>query len=61
LNDDPIPAVSQADVLSAPVTYVAVSSYYRLRALAAPEHTQPLIVAPAVAAVVALIVNIITI
>jgi hypothetical protein len=60
-NDDPILGVSPADVLSAPVAYVAVGSYCRLRALAAPEHTQVLIVAPAVAAVVALIVNIITI
>jgi hypothetical protein len=61
LNTDPIPGVSPADVLSAPLAYVAVSSYCRLRPGWAAEHVPRLIAAPAVAAVVALIVNIVTI
>jgi hypothetical protein len=61
LNTDPIPAISPADVLSAPLAYVAVSCYCRLRAVGVPEQAAQLIAAPAVAALVALIVNIITI
>jgi hypothetical protein len=61
LNTDPIPGISPADVLSAPLAYVAVSCYGRLRAVGAPEHAVQLIAAPAIAALVALIVNIITI
>jgi hypothetical protein len=56
LNDDPIPGVSPADTLSAPLAYVAANSYARLRRV-----SERLSVAPAVAAVVALIVNIVTI
>jgi hypothetical protein len=61
LNDDPIPGISPADVLSAALAYVAVSSYGRLRAVGTPENAERLVAAPAVAAVVALIVNVITI
>jgi hypothetical protein len=61
LNTDPIPGVSPADVLSAPLAYVAASTYVRLRTVGAPEHVQPLAVAPAIAALIALIVNIVTI
>jgi|GEM_PF-1040449 len=58
LNNDPIPGVSPADVLSAPLAYVAVGVYLRLRGAAVSER---LAIAPAVAALVALIVNIVTI
>lgn len=58
LNDDPIPGVSPADVLSGPLAYVATGVYIRLRGVGASER---LAVAPAVAALVALIVNIVTI
>jgi hypothetical protein len=61
LNADPIPAVSPADVLSAALAYVAASTYLRLRATGDLERSQRLAVAPAVAALVALIVNIVTI
>jgi hypothetical protein len=61
LNDDPIPGVSPADVLSAPMAYVAASIYVRLRAAGVLERRERLAVAPAVAALVALIVNIVTI
>lgn len=61
LNDDPIPGVSPADVLSAPLAYVAASVFLRLRTLGAPERWERLGVAPAMAAMVALIVNVITI
>jgi hypothetical protein len=61
LNDDPIPGISPADVLSATLAYVAVSSYCRLRAGWASKQAVHLTAAPAVAALVALIVNIITI
>lgn len=67
-NDDPIPGVSPADVLSAPLAYVAAAVYVRLRGGAAgiageiiSGAPKRLAVAPAVAALVALIVNIITI
>jgi hypothetical protein len=61
LHNDPIPGISPADVLSAPLAYVAPSCYCRLRAVGASEQAAHLIAAPAVAALVALIVNIITI
>jgi hypothetical protein len=61
LNDDPIPGVSPADVLSAPMAYVAASIYVRLRAAGAPGRFERLAVAPALAALVALVVNIVTI
>jgi hypothetical protein len=61
LNNDPIPGISPADVLSAPLAYVAVSCYCRLRTAGTTEQGAHLIAAPAVAALVALIVNIITI
>lgn len=67
-NDDPIPGVSPADVLSAPLAYVAADVYVRLRGGTAglsgalvSGASERLAVAPAVAALVALIVNIITI
>lgn len=73
-NDDPIPGVSPADVLSAPLAYVAAAVYVRLRGAATEAGVagevseaevsgtvERLAIAPAVAAVVALIVNIITI
>lgn len=69
-NNDPIPGVSPADVLSAPLAYVAAAVYIRLRGVAAgagvsgagaSEVSDRLTAAPAVAAIVALIVNIITI
>lgn len=56
LNDDPIPGISPADVLSAPLAYITVEIYVRLRG--APDR---LSAAAAVAALVALIVNIVTI
>jgi len=60
LNDDPIPGVSPADVLSAPLAFVAASVYVRLRGVA-EGASEWLAVAPALAAVVALVVNIVTI
>ena len=56
LNDDPIPGVSPADVLSGPVAFVAVGVYTGLRG--ASERWAS---AQALAAVVALVVNIVTI
>jgi hypothetical protein len=56
LNDDPIPGVSPADVLSGPVAFVAVGVYAGLRG--ASERWAS---AQALAAVVAISVNIITI
>jgi hypothetical protein len=56
LNDDPIPGVSPADVLSGPVAFVAVGVYTGLRG--ASERWAS---AQALAALVALVVNIITI
>jgi hypothetical protein len=56
LNDDPIPGVSPADVLSGPVAFVAVGVYIGLRG-ASERWTS----AQALAAVVALVVNIVTI
>src|SRR5215472_8583745 len=61
LNTDPIPGISPADVLSAALAYVAVSTYCRLRTVWDSEQVPRLISAPAVAALVALIVNIVTI
>lgn len=60
LNNDPIPGVSPADVLSAPLAYVGASIYVQLRGGAGGASEQ-LAVAPALAALVALIVTIITI
>jgi hypothetical protein len=56
LNDDPIPGVSSADVLSGPVAFIAVGVYTGLRG--ASERWAS---AQALAAVVALVVNIVTI
>jgi hypothetical protein len=56
LNDDPIPGVSPADVLSGPVAFVAVGVYTGLRGATARWTS-----AQALAAVVALVVNIVTI
>jgi hypothetical protein len=56
LNDDPIPGISPADVLSGPVAYVAVGVYIGLRG--ASERWAS---AQALAALVALAINIITI
>ena len=56
LNDDPIPGVSPADVLSGPVAFVAIGVYTGLRG--ASERWAS---AQALAALVALAVNIITI
>lgn len=61
LNDDTIPGVSPADVLSAPLAFVGAEIYVRLRMVSTPGQYERLTVAPAVAAVVALIVNIVTI
>jgi len=61
LNSDPIPGVSPADILSAPLAYIAASIYVRLRSIGASERYERLAVAPAMAALVALIVNIVTI
>jgi hypothetical protein len=47
-------------VLSAPVAYVAAGSYVRLRRVTG-EVFLPLAISPAAAAVVALVVNIVTI
>src|SRR5215831_11009599 len=56
LNDDPIPGVSPADVLSGPVAFVAVGIYTGLRG--ASERWAA---AQGLAALVALVVNIVTI
>jgi hypothetical protein len=56
LNDDPIPGISPTDVLSGPVSFVAVGVYTGLRG--ASERWAS---AQALAAVVALVVNIVTI
>ena len=56
LNDDPIPGLSPADVLSGPVAFVAVGVYTGLRG--ASERWAS---AQALAALVALVVNIVTI
>ncbi len=56
LNDDPIPGVSPADVLSGPVAFVAVGVYTGLRG--ASERWAS---AQALAVLVALVVNIVTI
>jgi len=64
LNDDPIPGVSPADVLSAPVAFVAADVYGRLRGAFSEKLAgmpELLAVAPAVAAIVALVVNIVAI
>jgi hypothetical protein len=60
LNTDPIPGVSPADVLSAPLAYVAASVYVRLRG-GISTASERLAVAPAVAALAALVVNVVTI
>jgi hypothetical protein len=60
LNNDPIPGVSPADVLSGPLAYVAASTYVRLRGLSS-EVSERLVAAPAVAALAGLLVNIVTI
>jgi hypothetical protein len=56
LNDDPIPGVSPADVLSGLVAYVAVGVYIGLR-----SASERWVSAQALAALVALAINIITI
>ena len=56
LNDDPIPGVSPADALSGPVAFIAVAVYTGLRG--ASERWAA---AQALAALVALVVNIVTI
>jgi len=56
LNNDPIPGVSPADVLSGPVAFVAVGVYTGLRG--ASERWAS---AQALAALTALVVNIVTI
>jgi hypothetical protein len=56
LNDDPIPGVSPADVLSGPVAFVAVGVYIGLR-----SDSYRWASAQALAAVIALVVNIVTI
>jgi hypothetical protein len=56
LNDDPIPGVSPADVLSGPVAFVAVGVYTGLRG-----DSERWASAQALAALVALVVNIVTI
>jgi hypothetical protein len=56
LNDDPLPGVSPADVLSGPVAFVAVGIYIGLRG-----SSERWASAQALAALVALSVNIITI
>jgi hypothetical protein len=61
LNDDPIPGVSPADVLSGPLAYVAASTYARLRGRAGTGASERMAIAPAVAASVALVINIVTI
>ena len=56
LNDDPIPGVSPADVLSGPVAFVAVGVYTGLRG-----DSERWASAQALAVLVALVVNIVTI
>jgi hypothetical protein len=56
LNDDPIPGVSPADVLSGPVAFVAVGVYTGLRG-----SSERWASAQALAALVALAINVITI
>lgn len=56
LNDDPLPGVSPADVLSAPIAYVAAGVYRGIRGA-----SQRLALLQALAALVALVVNIVTI
>jgi hypothetical protein len=56
LNDDPIPGVSPADVLSGPVAFVAVGVCIGLR-----SDSDRWASAQALAAVIALVVNIVTI
>jgi hypothetical protein len=56
LNDDPIPGISPADVLSGPVAFVAVGVYIGLRG--GSERWRA---TQALAVIVALLVNIITI
>jgi hypothetical protein len=58
LNTDPIPGISPADVLSAPLAYVAVGMVAPLRGSGATERLSR---AKALAALIALLVNIITI
>ena len=58
LNTDPIPGVSPADVLSGPLAYMAVGIAAGLRGSGATER---LARAKALAGVIALLVNIITI
>lgn len=58
LNTDPLPGVSPADVLSAPVAYVAVGIAAGLRGSGTTEQMS---MAQAIAALVAIIVNIVTI
>ena len=58
LNTDPIPGISPADVLSAPLVYVAVGMMAGLRGR---ETAERLGSAQALAALIALLVNIITI
>src|SRR5262249_9074401 len=63
-NDDPIPGVSPADILSAPLAYVAADIYVRLRAPGASERVErvdELPLAPPMAGLIALVVNIISI
>jgi hypothetical protein len=56
LNDDPIPGVSPADVLSGPVAFVAVGVYTGMRG-----SSERWASAQGLAALVALVVNIVTI
>jgi hypothetical protein len=56
LNDDPIPGVSPADVLSGPVAFVAAGFYTGLRGASGRWAS-----AQALAALVALVVSIVTI
>jgi hypothetical protein len=56
LNDDPIPGVSPADVLSGPVAFVAIGVYTGLRG-----SSERWASVQSLAAVVALVVNIVTI
>lgn len=60
LNDDLFPGVSSADVLSTPLAYVATSAYARLRGISG-RVSDWLTVAPALAALVALIIHIVTV
>ena len=56
LNDDPIPGVSPADILSGPVAFVAVGVYTGMRGSSKRWAS-----AQGLAALVALVVNIVTI